>query len=601
MAQISPVRFRDPYGGEIVFFVEAVGRQDNLSFVLGWASDEEVEFAFIQGDHIWTVNPNRYSRRDVADALMISGTGLGFSVVSDGPDTNSPIQLEIRRNGTVLYSTGVLADTYGLTVEQSAIVPELSMNRLRQLGSCEFGSNEWWDSLNSFNEVEGHVDGCVGFIEGVIVSPEGGGIVFGWVLNPANAIVWLEDERQGIVSLEQAFRINRADIHIAFESNPWVETIAGFVAYMPRLKLASHLRLRVACVGGVSTLSSRSEVEMLPSQPLAAAKKLFSILTPVRKFHERVAIVDWKLLEPLISRKTLEFSGETARCINFGEEPNSPGVSVIVPLYKRFDFIEHQILEFRRDPAFADLCEVIYVVDDPSIQETVIDTADELHRLFDFPFKIVVSERNRGYSGANNLGAAYARGQRLLFLNSDVIPNGPGWLEPMLDLISHDNNIGAVGARLVFASGGIQHAGIEIEYLPNLSIWINQHPGAGLPPELDSAQHPCDKLAITGACLLIERSLFNKVGGWDTGYLVGDFEDSDLCFKLREQGYRIVYQPKSQLVHLERQSFVGIGDNSFRQMVTIANAVRHQQKWKDLWERELLAAPIQKNEKVISK
>jgi GT2 family glycosyltransferase len=90
--------------------------------------------------------------------------------------------------------------------------------------------------------------------------------------------------------------------------------------------------------------------------------------------------------------------------------------------------------------------------------------------------------------------------------------------------------------------------------------------------------------AITGACLLIRRTHFDLVEGWDTGYLIGDFEDSDLCLKIREAGLSIAYLPSVQLTHLERQSFKLFGDKNFRTKVTLFNAVRHQKRWRHFFQ-----------------
>jgi GT2 family glycosyltransferase len=85
--------------------------------------------------------------------------------------------------------------------------------------------------------------------------------------------------------------------------------------------------------------------------------------------------------------------------------------------------------------------------------------------------------------------------------------------------------------------------------------------------------------AVTGACLAIRRKDFDRVGGWDTGYLIGDFEDSDLCQKIRKEGMKVGYLPDIQLTHLERQSFKELGNDDFRTRVVIYNAVRNQERW----------------------
>ena len=85
--------------------------------------------------------------------------------------------------------------------------------------------------------------------------------------------------------------------------------------------------------------------------------------------------------------------------------------------------------------------------------------------------------------------------------------------------------------------------------------------------------------AITGACLAMRRVDFDRVGGWDTSYLIGYFEDSDLCLKLQAAGLDVAYLPTVQLTHLERQSFKLLGPDEFRTRVVIYNAVRHQTRW----------------------
>ncbi|CAM7099433.1 hypothetical protein ENROMM299B_22840 [Enterobacter roggenkampii] len=78
---------------------------------------------------------------------------------------------------------------------------------------------------------------------------------------------------------------------------------------------------------------------------------------------------------------------------------------------------------------------------------------------------------------------------------------------------------------------------------------------------------------------MVRRKDFDALDGWDTGYLIGDFEDSDLCLKLRNAGLAIGYLPSVELTHLERQSFKLLGGGDFRTYVVILNAARHQNRW----------------------
>jgi GT2 family glycosyltransferase len=197
---------------------------------------------------------------------------------------------------------------------------------------------------------------------------------------------------------------------------------------------------------------------------------------------------------------------------------------------------------------------------------------------------------NRGYSGANNLGASLAKSDTLVFFNSDLFPRDPGWLQVFVNHIVGNKKIGAMCPRLLYPDGSIQHAGIQFVRREELGIWINHHPHMGCPVEAD----PCKELtkvhAVTGACMVVRKKAFDAVEGWDTGYLIGDFEDTDLCFKIQSKGYWTMYLPSVELTHLERQSFRNIGHGDYRQQVVIFNAVRHQQRWGD----EILSASKEK-------
>ena len=88
-------------------------------------------------------------------------------------------------------------------------------------------------------------------------------------------------------------------------------------------------------------------------------------------------------------------------------------------------------------------------------------------------------------------------------------------------------------------------------------------------------------IALTAACMLMRRDTFDAVGGFDEGFLIGDFEDSDLCLKVSARDLELICLSDVNLVHLERQSFTGIGADGFRERVARYNAWRHQRRWAD--------------------
>jgi GT2 family glycosyltransferase len=229
-------------------------------------------------------------------------------------------------------------------------------------------------------------------------------------------------------------------------------------------------------------------------------------------------------------------------------------------------------------------CELIYVVDDPDIFEPARRLAAELARFYRLPLLLAYGQRNAGYAGACNLGAGLARAAHLLLLNSDVLPDRPGWLGALLAAYRGLPAPGVVAPRLLFEDGGIQHAGMRLVQQPG-GLWANTHPGKGLPDSGSGPARECD--VLSGACLLIARRLYQQVGGLSEDYILGDFEDSDLCLALRRLGRRNWLLPAVALYHLERQSQNAIGDAAWRTGLTLYNAWRHSRRW----AADLAAAP----------
>lgn len=256
-----------------------------------------------------------------------------------------------------------------------------------------------------------------------------------------------------------------------------------------------------------------------------------------------------------------------------------PKISLVIPLYGNLKLLPDQLMSFSEDPCFGKDAEIIYVLDDCSLLDDFKARAGDLSDLFNIPFRWVFNGSNNGFSGANNLGASIARGKYLVFMNSDVFPEKPGWLEKLCGHLENNPQTGIAGCRLLYPSGSIQHDGMDFKYKRCLKIWTNCHPRQGCDPAIISSGN-ADVPAVTGACLAIGRGFFEKIGGWSEDYLVGDFEDSDLCLKAREHGKSVRCLSDVKLFHLERSTFRLLGQEAMRQRTTIFNAVAHQIKWK---------------------
>ena len=153
------------------------------------------------------------------------------------------------------------------------------------------------------------------------------------------------------------------------------------------------------------------------------------------------------------------------------------------------------------------------------------------------------------FSIQSNKGAEGFGGDYLLFLNNDTEACHPEWLMRMASWLDHFPDVAAVGAKLLYPTGNLQHGGVEV-----YSNGTGGHPSMGLrygeAGYFDRLETTHEVSAVTGACMLVRRTVFEEVGGFEEE-LPGAFNDVDLCLKIRQRGYRILYTPEAVLFHHE--------------------------------------------------
>jgi O-antigen biosynthesis protein len=263
--------------------------------------------------------------------------------------------------------------------------------------------------------------------------------------------------------------------------------------------------------------------------------------------------------------------------VEIGEgHPQSPELTVIVPLYKRIDFVEHQIAHFAHDPELA-AADLLYVLDSPEIADNLLDSAHALSALHRIPLRIAVMARNTGYSGANNAGVSVARGRRIVLLNSDVIPDRPGWLGKMSAFYEATPDIGALGPKLLYEDDSVQHAGLYFYRDRGAGVWRNHHYFKGMHRDFPAANVARVVPAVTAACLMVDRDLYEQAGGLSHAYVQGGYEDSDFCLRLIELGRQNWYMPGAELYHLEAQSYT----TERRKQAGVYNVWLHTHRWND--------------------
>ena len=214
-----------------------------------------------------------------------------------------------------------------------------------------------------------------------------------------------------------------------------------------------------------------------------------------------------------------------------------PRASIVIPVYGQ---LRHTLACLRALAAHPPSTPVeVIVVDDGSGD----DTATTLPRIQGLRYHR--RARNAGFIAACNDGAAMARGEFLVFLNNDTVPQ-PGWLDALLATFDADPSIGLVGAQLLYPDGRLQEAGGVV--FSDGSAWNH---GRFESPADPRYAYLRDADYVSGAALAIPRPLFHEVGGFDARYAPAYYEDTDLAFAVRAAGHRVVFQPASRVVHDE--------------------------------------------------
>jgi GT2 family glycosyltransferase len=182
---------------------------------------------------------------------------------------------------------------------------------------------------------------------------------------------------------------------------------------------------------------------------------------------------------------------------------------------------------------------------------------------------VVVNEVNLGFAGGCNQAASVARAPLLLFLNDDSTVE-VGCVGALVAAAATDPGVGAVGPRILWADGTLQEAGSV--------LWADgsgARVGEGLPPGSTAYAEPRDVDYASANGLLVTRSAWDAVGGFDERFYPAYFEDVDLCLALRARGFRTRYEPEARLVHRESQSTTG----AFRGFLLTRNQRLLVEKW----------------------
>lgn len=517
-----------------------------------------------------------FLRADVAEH------GLGFVIFVPGTRTEISLSSLAVRDG---------ASRFALRLSDEARAVD-ERDLLREVRSC--GRRAINDGRTGFLAVIGRpvFDGSdtiaalaptvqLGIDE--VISASGCGIVtVGWLVDPLSQVELLRIRRDdaAVTLADRWTRFDRPDLLQALGSSLGLtHSRWGFVAFAP-LTAESCCGAYLEIVLRDGTVGHRA----LPAAGREGLPAIKTILNNVVLSPDSIMETCRDVLaEPVraINRRRMT-DGVSVLEASAGISPACPRTSIVIPLYGRLDFLTCQAALFDAVEHAND--EFIYVLDQPERKDEFFELARIAHIKTRIPFRLLVPSRNLGFAGASNLGLRRARGKYVCFLNSDVVPKSKNWMSGLVASLESRPDIGVVSALMLFEDETIQHAGLDFERLPQFgNMRFPFHPGKG---RIRERQRGLDTVAaVTGACTLMDRGLCLQLGGFDEDYVIGDFEDADLCMRVRARGLACAVDDRVVLYHLERQSQSKPAEG-WRMNLTLVNAWTFAERWDpDLLQR----------------
>jgi GT2 family glycosyltransferase len=249
-------------------------------------------------------------------------------------------------------------------------------------------------------------------------------------------------------------------------------------------------------------------------------------------------------------------------------------ISIIIPNKDSTEDLEKCLHSIQAKSSFKNF--EIIIVDNGSKME---ETFSFYHRIKENKkVKIIKWDKPFNYAAVNNYAVNHSEGNILLFLNNDTEVINPDWLERMLEHAVREE-VGAVGAKLYYPDNTIQHAGVVIGMLSIAGHGHRYFPGDS-PGYFGRLKIIQNVSAVSGACLMTRKNVFNKVLGFDERFRM-DFNDIDLCLKIREKGFLIVWTPFTELYHIEMKTR-GFHDTALKQKNCKREIELFQKKWQHI-------------------
>ena len=260
------------------------------------------------------------------------------------------------------------------------------------------------------------------------------------------------------------------------------------------------------------------------------------------------------------------------------EIQETPLISIIIPNMDHIDILEKCLESVETRSTYRNF-EILLVENNSKKPETFAYYRQVCEKYENI--RLLKWEREFNYSAINNFALQQARGDYVILLNNDVEILTPGWIEEML-MFAQRQDVGAVGMKLYYPDDTVQHAGVILG-LGGIAGHAHKNFRRGDPGYMFRLSVAQNMSAVTAACMMVKTDIMRQIGGFDEALAVA-FNDVDLCVRIRQAGYLIIFTPYAVAYHYESKSR-GMDDTREKQKRFNGEVDRFMGKWADLLEK----------------
>lgn len=473
--------------------------------------------------------------------------------------------------------------------EEGRLAPRLKTTE--QMTNHSFIRNQ----INSSENIQLNPKGS---LEVLMISPKGGLFLVGWMDDRISIVDYIEitgSEWQCRIEGEKIARFRRPDVEKALAVN--INHSFGFFAFIYLDELINNFSTYSVSI--VFKIGSNI-TKILIAEERTESSLRDEVLTYIAKLEVfgNKAIESIGLLEKTVSQALVEHNivisdsfTNGAYVEKFGPRNRKLSCSIVVCLYGKSEFLFLQNSLFSGTIGFENY-EIIYVSNSPEIDEKLLKDIKISTLIYEIPQTLVLLPGNAGFGAANNAAVNVAETNRIIILNPDVFPQDPMWAQKHSNIVDYlpKNQTEIFGAPLYYDDGSLMHGGMYFELdtgivvreteVARVDLIRVEHYGKGSPSWSERFTYSRPVPAVTGAFISVNRSWFEKIGGFTKDYIFGHYEDADLCLKSLSCGVA-PWMHDIRMWHLE-------GKGSTRRLVHEGGSYVNRSLFSKRWKTYLL-------------